>query len=78
MGIQKSQLYKAGIKINDQETNICENMNNKKMVAVERKENKGMEYSMNRDYQMVLVKKKPERYVCVSLHTLCLYLCKTK
>lgn len=42
MGIQKSQLYKAGIKINDQETNICENMNKKKMVAVERKENKGI------------------------------------
>ena len=30
MGIQKSQLYKAGIKINDQETNICENMKKKK------------------------------------------------
>lgn len=45
MGIQKSQLYKEGIKINGQETNICENMNkikNKKMVAVERKENKGI------------------------------------
>ena len=43
MGIQKSQLYKAGIKINDQETNICENMKKKKkMVAVERKENKGI------------------------------------